>query len=96
MFDAKYISNSPPDQLPCLRDDTPPSEPRQESPGHVLDDPEVGGEEHHDKDEWGDERVHDKGRAEVDCQRKPLEDGVKQDNHLVWGPSDFLVYNPDT
>ena len=77
------VTNSPPDQFPCLRDHTPPPEPRQESPGHILDHPEVGGEEHHDEDEGGDEGVHDEARAEVDCQGQSLEYCVQQDNHLV-------------
>ena len=75
--------SSPPYQPPSLCGDTPPPEARQEPPTHVLDYPEVGGEEHHNKDEGGDEGVHNEAGAEVDSKSQPLEYCVKEYYHLV-------------
>ena len=79
----------PPLQLAPVIHDAPPPEPGQKPPGHVLDDPEVGGEEQDDDDEGGDEGME---ADEVEEEGRELEDGVEEKDKAVGGTAHPLSH----
>ena len=79
----------PPLQLAPVIHYAPPPEPGQQPPGHVLDHPEVGGEEQDDDDEGGDEGVE---ADEVEEKGRELEDGMEEKDKAVGGTADPLSH----
>jgi len=70
-------------------------ETREQASRHILDDPEVSGEEDHDEYEAGDEGGGEEPAEDVEHQGHQLEEEVEEDDQAVGRTTSSLQHQPE-